>query len=139
MQISVKTLTCGSITLDVKARATIELVRKKIISKIDDMFTGFDVEILEYVESNHGLVFAGKLLEDGRTLSDYNIKSDNTIHMTSTLDGAGTFIHFHFISFHFCFVLETQLDVILLPCCHCCCHSRFSLHPSALPNTYMLI
>ena len=97
MQIWVKTLTCGTINLDVKANDSIERVRKKIKSKIDDMFTGFDVEILEYVEGNHALVFAGKLLEDGRTLSDYNIQKDNNIQMTSGLAGEGTYIHLQFI------------------------------------------
>ena len=97
MQIFVLTLTCGTITLDVKPSDSISMTRRKIRSKIDDMFTGFDVEILEYVESNHGLVFAGKLLEDGCTLSHYNIQKDNTIQMTSGLAGEGTYIHFQFI------------------------------------------
>ena len=100
MQIFVKTLTCGPITLDVKSSDTISMIRRKIRCKIDDMFLGIrDVEILEIVEGNHGLVFAGHLLQDERTLSDYKITSDDTIRMTSTLDGGGTyvsFIHFRF-------------------------------------------
>ena len=107
MQIFVLTLTCGIITLDVKASDTIKLVRKKIGIKIDNMFTlkdetgvpvgSFDTEFLESSEGNQGLEFAGKLLEDGRTLSDYKIKSDNTIHVTSKLAGEGTYIHLQFI------------------------------------------
>ena len=45
-QILVKTLTCGTITLDVKATNTIDNVRRKIRTKLDDMFEGFAAELL---------------------------------------------------------------------------------------------
>ena len=60
-QIFVKSLSFGSITLDVEASETIKEVGKKIRRKLQDMFTGFDVDLITDCEQK--MTFKGKPLE----------------------------------------------------------------------------
>uniref|UniRef100_A0ACD5WWU3 Uncharacterized protein n=1 Tax=Avena sativa TaxID=4498 RepID=A0ACD5WWU3_AVESA len=87
MQIFVKTVTGETLTLEVESSDTVDILKSKIHDKEGIIVTSDDAD--DDQNQVPSLVFAGKQLEeeDGRSLAEYGICKESTLHLALGLRG----------------------------------------------------
>ena len=79
LQLFIKTLNGDTITIQANSSDKIITIKEKIQKKQDNL-----------LPSHQRLVYGGKQLEDDKTLMDYNIQSEATLHLVVRLKGGQT-------------------------------------------------
>ena len=79
LQLFIKTLNGDTITIQANSTDKILTVKEKIQKKQDNL-----------LPSHQRLLYGGKQLEDDKTLMDYNIPSEATLHLVVRLKGGQT-------------------------------------------------
>ena len=79
MQLFIKNLTGKNIILEAEPSDKVEDIKLRIAKKEGLCLPDYSKRLI--------LIFAGKTLEDERTLADYNIQNNSTLHLVLRLRG----------------------------------------------------
>ena len=102
MQLFVKTLTGKTVTIEVEEGESIEDVKAKISEK-----EGIPAE-------QQRLIFGGQQLQDGKTIDDYDVGDDATLHLVLRLRGGGMKkVDFDFVKKHLKGVSKDEFETVV--------------------------